>query len=138
MSDVVVIAERRRSWPKDTKLKILAETEMNGESVLSVARRHEVDPAQIYQWRKKFRDEAAMMTKLVPVEIAGDETAPLSSIADYVAPSKSYDTAQVEPPTHIPSEDHIEVALKNGRHLFVAGDITPKRLAQLVAALETS
>ena len=121
MSGTIIVSERRRTWPDKLKLKMLAEAEAPGESVCSVARRYEIDPAQMYQWRKKFRGRAAEPVTLLPVEMTA---AAVSS----------------PPPTSAPpakGEDHrLEVACKSGHHLFVSLSIDPKRLARLVAALE--
>lgn len=49
---------------------MLSEVDVPGESICSVARRYEIDPAQMYQWRKKFRDREASPPVMLPVEIA--------------------------------------------------------------------
>ena len=39
---------RRRRWTDDAKQRIVEEAFQRGVSVLTVARRHDVDPSQIY------------------------------------------------------------------------------------------
>lgn len=121
MSNTIVVSERRRTWPDELKLQMLSEAEAPGESVCSVARRYEIDPAQMYQWRKKFRSRATEPVTLLPIEVTAE-------------------AAVSSPPASSPSvkvEDHrLEVACKSGHHLFAPVSIDPKRLASLVAALE--
>jgi transposase len=50
--------ERRRKWPDERKIAIVAETLEPGIVVSEVARRHEVSPSQLFGWLKQFRIEA--------------------------------------------------------------------------------
>lgn len=124
MSNTINVSERRRSWPDDLKLRMLSEAEAPGESICSVARRYEIDPAQMYQWRKKFRDKKASTPVMLPVEIT---EAPSSS------ESKPTATNMPELAT---DGGRIEIALENGRHLFVPLDVDIKQLRRLVGVLE--
>jgi len=117
MSDIVVVSERRRSWPEELKRKLLAEAEQPGENICRVARRHDIEPAQMYQWRKKFRYDAKADVAFLPVEIGSS-----------VSPTKC---SEAPPP-----DTRLEIACKNGRHLFVPLDIDEKKLGRLVSALE--
>jgi len=45
---------KRRDWPNAVKASILAECWPGGERVTAVARRHGLDPSQIYTWRKEL------------------------------------------------------------------------------------
>jgi len=135
MSNTIIVSERRRTWPDDLKLQMLAEAREVGESICSVARRYEIDPAQMYQWRKKFREKNQTQPVMLPVEVCDTPAEP----AREVMPTNPGSQPPVGSAGELLSEDNsIEIALKNGRHLFVPGDITLKRLTQLVAALETS
>ena len=135
MSNTIIVSERRRAWPDDLKLQMLAEAQEAGESICSVARRYEIDPAQMYQWRKKFREKDQAQPAMLSVEVCDTPSKPSS----LVMPAELPDVAPVEPQGDFRTEDNsIEIALGNGRHLFAPSCIEPKRLAQLVAALETS
>ncbi|MEI6643722.1 MAG: transposase [Novosphingobium sp.] len=43
---------KRRDWPPEVKASIVAECYAGGERVGAVARRHGLDPSQVYAWRK--------------------------------------------------------------------------------------
>ena len=117
--------ERRRKWDDETKAAIIAESFRPEYSVSFVARRHGVSPSQLFAWRKaareKFPDPAKKATTFLPVEIA-DAAAPKAELAR--------STPGNSPP------DRPEIVFANGRRLFVAGDIDPKRLSRLVRAID--
>lgn len=52
--EVFTGAGKRRDWPTQVKASIIAEC-TSGERVSAVARRHGLDPSQIYAWRKDLR-----------------------------------------------------------------------------------
>src|SRR5580658_5078972 len=45
---------KRRSWPEALQRQIVAETEEAGASVSVVARRHDVNANQVFQWRREL------------------------------------------------------------------------------------
>ena len=48
---------KRREWPPELKASIVAECYADGERVGAVARRHRLDPSQVYAWRKVLRKQ---------------------------------------------------------------------------------
>ena len=50
--------ERRRKWPDETKIAIVAEVIKPGMVISDVARRHDVNPSQLFGWVRQFRAEA--------------------------------------------------------------------------------
>ena len=50
--EVFTGAGKRREWPPEVKAAIVAECCSGREGVSSVARRHGLDPSQVYVWRK--------------------------------------------------------------------------------------
>jgi transposase len=58
--EVTVIegSARRRSWSREEKGRIVSESLDPVVSVSAVARRHGLNPNQLYTWRRQFRDEA--------------------------------------------------------------------------------
>lgn len=109
----VVEVGRRRRWSDDRKLQILEETSTIGATVRAVARRHEVAPSQIYEWRKKFSGPAA-----VP---GGNGFAAVVVSPD--GPAAAW-------------PGRMEVRCGNGRTITAGRDVDVAVLAQLVAALE--
>jgi transposase len=56
--DVINGVERRRKWADETKIGLVAEALAPGAVVSDVARRHDINPSQLFGWIKIFRDEA--------------------------------------------------------------------------------
>ena len=54
--EVFTGAGKRRDWPPEVKASIVAECYSGREGVGAVARRHGLDPSQVYAWRRDFRD----------------------------------------------------------------------------------
>src|SRR3954454_5760456 len=50
----VISSNRGRRWPEALKRQIVAETLEPGSSVLIVARRHDVNANQLFQWRRQL------------------------------------------------------------------------------------
>ena len=55
--EVITGIERRRRWPRDKKLAIVAESFQEGCRVADVARRHGISPQQLFGWRGQLRAE---------------------------------------------------------------------------------
>ena len=53
--EVFTGAGKRREWPPEVKVSIVAECYSGREGVSSVARRHGLDPSQVYAWRRDLR-----------------------------------------------------------------------------------
>ena len=86
---------------------------MPGVRVRAVARRHEVAPSQIYDWRKKFLGSVGVS--------GGGSFAALVVAPDDAAPSWP---------------GRMEVRCGNGRTVTAGRDVDVMVLAQLIAALE--
>ena len=50
--------ERRRDWPDERKIAIVSESLAPGVNVSELARRHEINPQQLFGWRRRFRADA--------------------------------------------------------------------------------
>jgi len=53
--EIITGVERRRRWRVEDKLRIVAETEHPGARFIEVARRHEVCPSLLWNWRRQVR-----------------------------------------------------------------------------------
>lgn len=62
--EVLTGAERRRRWPEETKIAIVAEALADGAVVSDVARGHDVLPSQLFGWMRRFRNAA--LAKVAP------------------------------------------------------------------------
>jgi transposase len=125
----------RRSGPRrqhtlDEKRQIVQETHVRGASVAVVARRHDLNPNQVFAWRRLYRQgllkegAAQASAQLLPVKVSTPTVLPSERAAR--APKESRAVAVV------PS---IEVKLANGHSLIVRGDVELKQIARLIELL---
>ena len=67
-------ADGKRNWPSELKAQVVAETLMEGETVNAVAKRYELIPSTVSDWRRMARQGKLVLPNLegmdfVPVEI---------------------------------------------------------------------
>ncbi len=73
-------AGRRREWPPEVKAAIVAESYSGLETVCAVARRHGLDPSQLFAWRQQLRKQLKSKGLDLPSVEAND--APVLSFAE--------------------------------------------------------
>ena len=115
---------RRRSWSDDEKARIVAETAEPGAKVSEVARRWQVSPQQVFDWRRQARTALAEST--AP---AGPSFVPV--VPEPPAPAPEAATAGARQP---PS---IEVKLA-GAVLRIAPGTDEALLTTVLRAIRTS
>lgn len=81
-AEVVEPRRGNRRWPDDVKARIVAESFQPGVRVVDVARRHDIVPHQLSDWRRMAREGELVL----PADVMG---------ADACAPARS--DAQLEP-----------------------------------------
>src|SRR6476659_5631494 len=102
---------RRRRWPEALKRQIVAETLEPGSSVSIVARRHDVNANQLFQWRRQLLAKSpASGGALLPVEIVPEQ-----------GRSRSAE-----------SGGSIEIEFDNGARLRVRGAVAPEMLRRVI------
>jgi hypothetical protein len=82
--------------------------------------RHDLDPAQLFAWRRQFRERLSPAAALVQVELDHHRRVPHEDNSGDLPPSS----------------ERIEVALTNGRRVFASASIEPVVLSRLVAVLD--
>jgi transposase len=112
--------ERRRRWPDETKIAIVAEALADGAVVSEVARRHDVRPSQLFGWIRQFRD-------VVLATSAGPDAPMFAPAVVEVAPM-SPPPAPAEPPAEI----EIRVGSATVR---IRGAVEVRTLATVLKAL---
>lgn len=58
---------RRRDWPPEVKVSIVAESYSDQETVCAVARRHGLIPSQLFTWRRELRKQMEDQGLTLPV-----------------------------------------------------------------------
>jgi transposase len=105
---------RRRRWPEALKRQIVAETLEPGSSVSIVARRHDMNANQLFQWRGQLLAKPpASGGALLPVEIV---------------PEPGRDRSAE-------SGGSIEIEFGNGARLRVRGAVAPEMLRRVIDLL---
>ncbi|WP_051882332.1 IS66-like element accessory protein TnpA [Parvularcula oceani] len=118
---VIIEGQRRRVWPDELKRQIVEESYDRDTTVLEVGRRHEVDPAQIYAWRKKFTAEVPEPTRsFLPVEIGTASSAPEERLAAASA-----------------ATERLEISFPDGCRLFLPAETPVKKVAALMEAMRS-
>lgn len=116
----VLGVERRRRWPDEVKLSILAEVGVDGWTVTDVARRHDVTRQHLYQWRRELRLKGLLPSgateRFVTVEV-------LPTCVDSLPIIES-----------LPPE--MTIILRNGRQLRCRETISVTALGPLLGLLE--
>lgn len=67
--EVFTGAGARRSWTREEKAAIIAESYAGAESVTAVARRHGLRHTQLFTWRREMRQAAEAAGVTLPVRI---------------------------------------------------------------------
>lgn len=121
--EVLTRPERRRRWSDEEKLRIVREAMEPGVRYADVARRNDITPPQLYQWRVALRegrlvDPSADTVGFVAVR-QDETTAPISSGAGASLAS-------------------IEVALPGGRVLRAPASLPSSDLQRLIRAVESA
>jgi transposase len=115
----------------EEKRQIVQETHVRGASVAVVARRHDLNPNQVFAWRRLYRqgllkeDVVQADARLLPVKVSTPTVMPSERAVR--EPKESRAAAAV-----IPS---IEIKLANGHGLIVRGDVEVKQIARVIALL---
>ena len=129
--EVITGVERRRKWSAQEKAAIVAECLAEGAVVSEVARRHGLNPQQVFSWRARLRDAikgpappSDATLAFVPA-VAEDE--PLSPVAPALPAVVAMSAAGVDPAP-------IEIAL-GGVIVRVRGEADPRALTTVLKAL---
>jgi transposase len=127
----------RRTGPRmrhtiEEKLRIVEETRARGASVATVARRHNVNPNQVFAWRQLYRrgllhpQAAKGDAKMLPVKVSTPTVLPTERAAS-AAPSQSPRAEQ--------ASRLIEIRLSNGHSIVVRGRVDAEALSRVIDLL---
>lgn len=113
-------SDGKRDWPLELKAQIVAETMIEGETVNAVAKRHELIPSTVSDWRRMARQG-----KLVLPNLDGMDFVPVQ-IEEASAP-----VAEPLVATHSSTLD----VIKGNITVRLDGATSAGRIAEIVAAL---
>ena len=122
----------RRPHTIEEKLRIVKETHVKGASVATVARRHDVNPNQVFAWRQLYRrglldpKAAPASPPMLPVKVSTPTVLPTERAVVEVPVQRRRSKAL---------SDAIEIQLANGHGIVVHGRIDTKVLARVIALL---
>ena len=113
---------RARKWSDAEKRRIVAESYAPGATVTAVAKRNDVRPNLVHEWRRRFRekDGEAGNGGFVPVIVSPTDDAP--SADDHFGAA--------------PAAGRIEIALSGGVRVTVDGTVDAPALARVLAVVE--
>jgi transposase len=77
--EVITSVQRRRYWSAEQKKALVEEAEQVGNSISSVARKYEVNPNQLFRWRRLMQEGALVAAG------ADDQVVPLSEAKELKA-----------------------------------------------------
>jgi transposase len=128
----------RRTGPRtrhsiEEKLRIVEETRVRGASVATVARRHNVNPNQVFAWRQLYRrgllnlQAAKGDARMLPVKV----TTPTVLPSERVRPSG----AGHRPAKPQEATRRIEIRLSNGHRIVVRGRVDAAALSRVIDLL---
>ena len=126
--EIITGVERRRRWRVEDKLRIVAETEHPGARFIEVARRHEVCPSLLWNWRRQVR-RGTPRSDPAPVFLPVRLTGPTAVEANHPlspAPSRSVPAA---------SDGNIVITLADGARIRAGHDVNLATLRRMMAAL---
>lgn len=133
--DVVEPRRGNRRWPDHVKARIVAESFQPGARVVDVARRHDLVPHQLSDWRRQAREGLLRLPAQILPE-TGRSDAPEPAFVPL-----SILSAPMDPPVFAAAEasqDRIGVMtieVGSDLRLRVPGDVAVERAAALVRAL---
>lgn len=128
----------RRTGPRtshsiEEKLRIVEETRARGASVATVARRHNVNPNQVFAWRQLYRrglltpQGAKGDAKMLPVKVSTPTVLPSETVRPEVASPRP---AQPKQASRL-----IEIRLRNGHSIVLHGRVDAEALSRVIDLL---
>ena len=127
--------ERRRKWPHEARIAIIAEALEPGAVVSHVARRHDINPSQLFGWLKQHRAETMALRAARP-EVA-DVPAFAAAMLDVTTIANAEAPPGLSPPPAFspPEVTSIEISIGSAT-VRIRGAADAKTLALVLRALK--
>ena len=132
--EIISGVERRRRWSVADKLRIVAEADEPGATVVEVARRHEISRSILWAWSKQAR--AGVLTTPAPLGFLPVVVDAVSAVAEPIAAASASSAAPLTTDA-APSLDHraITITLANGTRLEISAALSLPALSCIIGAL---
>lgn len=128
--EVVEARRSNRRWPDDVKARIVAETFQPGATVAAVARRHDMQPHHLLEWRSRAR----RWLLALPADFVAQPEPPCSFASKpFFVPLAVDDPSDQSAETAVSGVLTVEIGA--GIVLRVPADVAVERAAALVRAL---
>ena len=122
----------RRQHTIEEKVRVVKETHVRGASVATVARRHNVNPNQVFAWRQLYRrgllepNAARESPPLLPVKVSTPTVVPTEGVRG-AEPRNRHRRKR--------SSRLIEIKLSNGHRIVLHGRIDSEGLSRVIDLL---
>jgi transposase len=127
--------ERRRKWPHDARIAIIAEALEPGAVVSHVARRHDINPSQLFGWLKQHRAEAMALRSARPGVV--DVPAFAAAMLDVTTIASPEAPPGLSPPPALSPPDVASIEISIGSATVrIRGAADAKTLALVLRALK--
>lgn len=126
--EILAGVERRRKWPDEVRIAIVAEALEPGTVVSQVARRHDLNPSQLFGWLKQYRAEAIAL-RSAKLDVDAPAFAPAVLDVTTIAKTEAMSAAQ-----SAPEPASIEISL-GAATVRIVGGADARTLAIVLKAL---
>lgn len=134
--EVFTGAGKRREWPAEAKASIVAECYSGREGVSAVARRHGLDPSQVYAWRRDLRKHLEN-EGLAPPTSVPEVTAFVPAVVEMSARSAPPPTARGPRKRRRPKASAVELEI-DGVAVKIGRDADAGIIAAVIEALRAT
>jgi transposase len=132
--EIITRGERRRSWTREQKREIVAESLGSELTPTEVARKHGISSGQLYTWRQQLLSmPGAMIERAMPRFAEVDLAAGSPGASE---PAAIGETALSQPPALARVGGLIEITLPSGVSLRVDAEVDGRALRRVLGALE--
>jgi transposase len=130
--EIITRGERRRSWTREQKREIVAESLGPELTPTEVARKHAISSGQLYTWRQQLLSMPGAVIERAMPRFAEVDLAPASRGASQPAP-----IGEIAPPTPpARAGGLIEIMLPSGVSLRVDAEVDGRALRRVIGVLE--
>jgi len=134
--EVITGPERRRRWSNEEKLLLIEDACRPGLSVSVVARRHGINPSQLFAWRRQALAEGLVAdNRSEPAAHAALTFAPVEVVASPAIPKAEEKAQPARRRRGAKPSGAIEIELKSGDRVRIEGCTDAGVVVRIISAL---